>query len=235
MRLLLGVDAYEESSICKYCGAVLDCKGIHALSCMSGGDVLLRPNEVRDIIYRFCQRARLRLELEKVGLPEEESILVNLRRPADVLMDLSGSRASEVRSARVALDVKVINGLGQDHLAASSVDGLGAAEAYREQQKEHLNTAALCSERGIAYEPIVFTAQGGIGRHTEAFLSRIAAAIASEEEISAAEAKSSLIQTISRSLARSAAKAVARRKPPTPTTSRSLSRALAEAHVMDVG
>ena len=144
-------------------------------------------------------------------------------------MDLSGSRASEVRSARVALDIKVINGLGQDHLAASSVDGVGAAEAYREQQKEHLNTAALCSER------IVFTAQGGMGRHAEAFLSRIAAAIASEEEISAAEAKSSLIQTISRSLARSAAKAVARRKPPTPTTSRSLSRALAEAHAMDVG
>ena len=51
MRLLLGVDAYEESSICKYCGAVLDCKGIHALSCMSGGDVLLRYNEVRVIIY----------------------------------------------------------------------------------------------------------------------------------------------------------------------------------------
>ena len=136
---------------------------------------------------------------------------MNLRRPADVLTDLGGSRSSGNRSARVALDIKVINGLGQDHLAASCVSGTAAAEAYREQQKEHLNTAALCSERGIAYEPIVFTAQGGIGRHAEAFLSRIAAAIAAVEEISAAEAKSELVQTISRSLARSAAKAVAKR------------------------
>ena len=58
MWLLLGVDVYEESSICKCCGGVLDCKGSYALSCMAGGDVLLRHNDVRDIIYRFCQRAR---------------------------------------------------------------------------------------------------------------------------------------------------------------------------------
>ena len=97
-----------------------------------------------------------------------------------------------------------------------------------------MNTAALCSERGIAYEPMVFTAQGGIERHAEAFLSRIAAAIASVEEISAAEAKRQFVQTISRSLARSAAKAVARRRPPKTATSLSLSRAVAEVHAMEV-
>ena len=73
--------------------------------------MLLRHNDVRDIIYRFCQRARLRPELKKVGLLEEESILVNLRRPADVLTDLGGNRSRGDRSVCDASDFKVINGV----------------------------------------------------------------------------------------------------------------------------
>ena len=68
MDLLLGVDVYDESCICRFCGAVSDTCGIHALSCTAGGDVVLRHNDVRDIIFQFCLRARLSPQLERVGL-----------------------------------------------------------------------------------------------------------------------------------------------------------------------
>ena len=91
--------------------------------------------------------------------------------------------------------------------------GLTAASAYRESQLDHLDTHALCTAAGISYEPLVFTVQGGIERHAESILTQIAVAIASEEETTAAEIKSDMLQTISVSLARSAAKTVMRRKP----------------------
>ena len=76
-----------------------------------------------------------------------------------------------------------------------------------------MDTQALCTAAGISYEPLVFTAQGGIERHAEAVLTQIATAIAEEEEISDAQVKAKMLQQISVSLARCSAKAVLRRKP----------------------
>ena len=162
---------------------------------------------------------------------EDEAILINVRRPADVLANFRYNGGADIRTA---LDVKVINGLGQDHFDASLVSGVAAAEAYREKQRDHLDTAALCSQQGIIYEPLVFTAQGGLERHAEALLSRIADAVSSQEEATAMEVKAELLQRISLSLARSAAKAISRRKPPRTTTSSATVRAAAEIGLMDV-
>ena len=51
---------------------------------MAGGDAVMRHNSVRDIVYRFSFRGRLRPELEKAGVLDEPGVLVDLRRPADV-------------------------------------------------------------------------------------------------------------------------------------------------------
>ena len=175
--------------------------------------MLLRHNLIRDIIFDFCAPARLRPELEKVGLLEDDCVLVSLRRPADVLVGRPSSTAPDSRFERRALDVKVINSLGQDHLSATARHGLAAAEGYREAQLDHLDTYNLCVTAGLSYEPLVFTAQGGVERHAESVLTQIATAIANVEETSAAEVKSEMLQKISLSLARSAAKAVMRRRP----------------------
>ena len=137
------------------------------------------------------------------------------------------------RDFRTALDVKVINGLGQGHFTASLQCGLSAASQYREQQMENLNTRELCSARGIWYEPVVFTVQGGIERHGEALLSRISQAVAKEEGISPAEAKAELVESISLSIGRSAAKAILRRRPVPAAVSSELRRTLDEAHLLE--
>ena len=61
---------------------------------------------------------------------------------------------------------------------------------------------SLCAARGINYEPVVFTVQGGMERHTEALLASIAKAVSREEGTCLAEAKSEIIQAITLSLAR---------------------------------
>ena len=58
----------------------------------------------------------------------------------------------------------------------------------------------------------MFTTQGGIERHGEALLARIAAAIAMNEDTSAAEVKAAMQQEISVNLMRSVAKAISRRR-----------------------
>ena len=101
---------------------------------------MVRHNTIRDLLFFFCQRARLRPELEKVGLLEDDVVMVNLRRPADVLVGGATLGRANSRVERRALDVKVINCLGAGHLASTMESGVKAAEAYRESQLDHLNT-----------------------------------------------------------------------------------------------
>ena len=214
ISLQLGVDVYGCEGLSKFCGMVMDRKGLHALACTAGGDCIFRDNQIRDIIHSFCMRGQLNPELQKAGLLQDESVMVNLRRPADVLIDRTGSAASGEREwDRIALDVKVINALGSSHFDASISDGLAAAESYRQEQIDHLNTGALCAAQNVSYQPLVFTCQGGCERHAEAILSRIASAVAECESVSTMEIKADLMQEISLSLVRSASKAVERRRP----------------------
>ena len=210
----LGVDVYDSEVSCFYCGEVVDKLGLHCQSCTAGGDIVVRHNDLRNLLYHFAKRGRLRPELEKAGLLQEDAIIVNLRRPADVLVDGNSSSdgaGSVRRFLKTAWDVKVINSLGQGHLDATLQGSTLAAEAYRMQQLEHLNTASLCAEKGINYVPLVFTTQGGIERHAEATLGQLAEAVAKAEEKEAGVVKSDLLEQISLSIARSVHNSVRKR------------------------
>ena len=138
IQLSLGVDVNEGNLLCRFCATPLDSKGVHPISCMAGGDCNLRHNEIRDKVFRWAQRARLNPELEKAGIFNENDVIC-MRRPADVLVDDPGTRIE-----KVALDIKVINSLGADHIAATMYSSLGAADAYRLVALEHQDTARRC-------------------------------------------------------------------------------------------
>lgn len=206
----LGVDVCDGGGMCRFCSLILDTKGIHACSCMAGGDTNHRHNEVRNIIYRYSKRGLLHPELEKAGVLDEPGVLVDLRRPADVMIDgdPSGGRGAE----RVALDVKIINALGANHFDETLGGALVAAAAYRERAIAHQDTGAQCAARGIRYEPIVFTTQGGCDRHAEAIISQIAGAIAKTENRETGIVKAEMMESICMSIMRSVARAVLRRR-----------------------
>ena len=120
------------------------------------------------------------------------------------------------RVQRVALDVKVINALDADHFDRSLESSQSPLAAYREQQMEDQGTYALCAARGIRYEPLVFSVQGGCESHAESILHQLAQAVADAEGVSKSVVKAELMEAIALFLSRSAASAVTRRRPPKP-------------------
>ena len=71
-------------SCCPYCPEhQLDPLGHHAVTCKSGGDVVLRHNSLRDAYSQFCHRACLGGQLEVgcgLGADKRHS------HPADILV-----------------------------------------------------------------------------------------------------------------------------------------------------
>ena len=121
--------------------------------------------------------------------------------------------ASAANPAKVAWDVKVINSLGSDHLDHTLQGALSAADEYRERSLEHQDTARRCLENGVRYEPLVFTLQGGVQANAEAILSDLAVAVAKAEGKDHKVIKNELLQDISLTLTRGAARDIARRAP----------------------
>ena len=230
----LGVDVFEEAFLCRICGMCADTKGIHCLSCTGGGDIVLRHNDVRDIVYSFAGRARLQPQLEKAGLLAEPGIFLELRRPADVLVEGLPSHGRNSASAKVALDIKVVNAIGADHSSDTCQGPLVAAEAYREKALATNQTADRCRAQGITYEPLVFTCQGGCERHAEGILTQIAEAVARAEDLEAASVKADILEQISSCLARHVARAISRRVPRRPgLTFNAIQRAMRDATDID--
>ena len=165
-----------------------DTKGIHCLSCTVGGDLIARHNDVRDLIFKFAMRGQFNPVLEKAGLLQEPGVFLHMRRPADVLVAApvaSGGNAL----IELALDVKIINALGPDHIQDTMSYSTRCLQTYREHAIQLSQTGDRCRAHGVVYEQIVFSCQGGCERHAEAFVSRPASGIARAEGISAMVAK----------------------------------------------
>ena len=147
-----------------------------------------------------------------------------MRRRPDVLIK-EGTRQIK----KTALDMNTINALRPDHYNATLGAPLKAAEAYRDQALLHQNTAVLCAAQGIAYEPLVFTCQGGCEGHAEAILSRIAAGIAKCEGVDTASIKAEMTEDISLCIGRSVVHAIQKRGRPARVGTSHIRRCLEEA------
>jgi hypothetical protein len=143
----------------------------------------------------------------KAGILNEPAVMISsLRRPADVLIDDLSNRLD-----KMALDVKVINALGQNHLQQTLASPLEAADAYRLRAMELQDTASRCAQRGVRFEPMVFTCQGGIQTNAEGILALLAESVAKIEGSEPSIVKADIIRDLSRTLVRAAARAIARR------------------------
>ena len=218
VALRLGVDVFEGGSPRPFRGLLLDTPGRHALSCMAGGDAVFLHNSVRDLVYDFCRRGRLRPALEANDLLQGFSLPDGRRRPADVLLCATsalpaglpdGSRMPSNR--RVALDFAVINALGPSHWQATFHSIGEAASAYAEHKRRHLNTASLCEEAGLVFQPVVLTAQGAVTKEAAALFHRIAEAVSAAEGSSPARLYEDLLERLAVLTSRANGRAVARR------------------------
>ncbi len=217
----MGVDVCDGGVPCCFCGLVLDKHGRHSLSCMSGGDCNLEHNDVRNIVYSFCERARLHPEREASGLLSDLPNPEGKRRPADVLVCSSVIFAKKLPDgtlermpARIALDFAVINALGRGHWRETFGQAGAAAEGYAERKRRYRNTARRCEEAGVRFQPVVFEAQGGMTKDAGAILHTLANAVATAENGDPKQCKEDLLQRISLAIARHGASAIKRRRRP---------------------
>ena len=215
----LGVDVMDAGGPCKMCGMQLDSHGIHAQSCMGGGDAVREHNAVRDVFFDYCERGGLRPVLEAPGLWAEGGQSVDAHRPADVLVMPhlalarvlpDGSRA--VRSERVCFDFAVVNALGSSHWSDKERGGGCAAEAYDIAQKRRNRAEVRCNAAGLKYWPVVFEQQGGTSKGTDAAIRAVSEAIATREGREASGIRRELLCRIAVVLARSAASMIGRRQ-----------------------
>ena len=111
------------------------------------------------------------------------------------------------------MDVRVINALGHDHFDDTISAPLKAAEAYRGKALIHNQTAERCQAQVFAYEPLVFTCQGGVEKYAESIVSQLAQAVGQAEETDPWTVKADSLERIGVCLARHMARAIARRIP----------------------
>jgi hypothetical protein len=214
----LGVDVLDAGAPCNMCGMMQDCAGIHALSCMSGGDQVYEHNAVRDVIFDFCERGRLRPKLEEPNLLASGSQANSRERPADVLVIPhialarqlpDGSRA--IRAERVCFDFAVINALGANHWSLTADVGGQAAEEYDSFKRRRNNTEERCAQQGLRFWPVVLEQQGGMSKAADTALRAIAVAVATCEGLDEQVIRRAIMQRISVVIARSVGSRVARR------------------------
>ena len=113
---------------------------------------------------------------------------------------------------KLALDIKVINALGQGHADATENDPQVVMDKYYTASCACQDVARGCAARGITYMPLVFTAQGGVGRHAEHTIARIATAISQNGGGKADDIKAEFIKKVGCELARHAVRKIARRQ-----------------------
>ena len=155
LRLRVGVETGTGDSHCPFCCQLMDAYGHHALSCMSGGDCVGRHNAVRNTFFKEAVKARFRPVLEKAGILPDQ-------RPADIFLHVGPSAAQSGRRHfdQVAWDFAAISPYTPARLR-DATDGANMA-AYAEQKRQKLDTASRCEGLGVAFEPIVFEAAGGV-------------------------------------------------------------------------
>jgi hypothetical protein len=143
-----------EPHICP-CGALVDCRGSHGLSCKMNSGRMSRHNNMNDLIFRALIKAGIPATKEPAGLSRTDG-----KRPDGVTQIpwMSGKCA--------VWDVTVINTLADSYLSSTSVSACSAAELAAARKEEKY--AALSAEH--LFVPLAFESLGPIGAKATSFL-----------------------------------------------------------------
>ena len=141
----------------------LDPLGHHATTCKRGGDVVIRHNNIRDILAESFRRAGISVQCEAgSGLSHDN----RRTRPADILV------SNWFCSRPAALDLTVISPLNSNVIAEAGFTG-GSAAASTEVRK-HIENDPKCEELGWICVPLAVEAYGAWGIEAQQTISRLA-------------------------------------------------------------
>ena len=163
---------------------------------------------VRDVIYRWAERAGLHPEREKPGLllpqrPEDTGL--GRRRPADVFVP-------SLAGIPTALDIAVTAPQRSESLREASGKAVAAADAYADVKADHLQTAQVCENQGIRFQPMVVESTGAWSTSASHTLRLLARATAAREGEDAASCYTHLLQELCVTARRFRGRAALRRR-----------------------
>ena len=172
----------------------------HALSCKKGGFVSIRHNEVRDIttqlLNEVCRDVRKEpplITLTGEVMSERTASLSNEAR-----LDIS-ARGFWVPGQRVFCDVRVFDLSAQRYRNSK----LRRCFQMNEDEKKKKYNDRVLQVENASFTPLVFSANGGMGRECKKFYSRLAEMIAEKRGIAVSDAATFVRTRISFSLLRS--------------------------------
>ena len=179
------------------CGKKFDLN--HALSCKKGGFVSLRHNEVRNItaqmLSEVCKDVKIEPGLIKLT---GEQLNVQANKNDESRLDVS-ALGFWSRGQKVFCDVRVFD---HNALRYSRTELKKCFQKNEEEKKKSYNERVLQIENAT-FTPLVFSANGGMGKECSTFYKRLAEMIADKRNIATSEAISFVRTRISFSLLRS--------------------------------
>ena len=198
LQLWLGMSPMSHDTWCPKCDQSLDKRGLHALSCMAGGDAILCHNALRDHVYLTAKAAGLCPEREEAGLLKDDP----RRRPGDLFF------AVWPDGEPVAMDFAVTSPVQQRRVAEAAGRTLAAAEAYEEQKLADRSTGDRCRHFGLRLVPMIAESYGGWGLTAQKAFKVIARAGAARNGKTVSDMTSQLYSGLSIKLMRANARSL---------------------------
>ena len=173
----LGVPDASSDAWCPQCQGVLDRFSLHAATCVAGGERTQRHHALRDALCAWAERAGMQPERERPGLllPQRpEDARLAQRRPADIYLP-------SLKGSPTALDLAIVAPQRQESLGQAAQTALAAASSYSRTKESHLDTARVCSQQGVRFQPLVAEASGAWSREAASVLLLISQAVAARQ------------------------------------------------------
>ena len=184
------------------CGSTFDLA--HALSCKKGGFVSLRHNEIRDITSKLLEevcidvrKEPLLQELNNEDLPRQANVSREARLDISALNFWTAGQ-------RAFFDVRVFNPFARRYSNTKIENCLLSNE--REKKRQYCERI-LQVENGT-FSPLVFAANGAMGRECTLFYKRLAEMIADKRHETFSKVTNSLRTVICFSLLRSTVRCI---------------------------
>ncbi|XP_028417275.1 uncharacterized protein LOC114541674 [Dendronephthya gigantea] len=149
----------------------------HALSCLKGGFIHRRHNEIRDLLAAAIDDVAYDVSIEPALAPLTGEVLPSSANSADDARVDIAARGFWQRCEKAFFDVRVFNPYASTHRRQTLSS---SCKANEREKKRHYNQRIVEVEHG-SFTPVVFSAFGGCGRETQHFLSFLGAKLADKK------------------------------------------------------
>ena len=155
----------------------------HAMSCKKGGYIIHRHNEIRDTLAKMLEETCRDVKTEPVLLPlTGEELNPRIIKSDNARLDTSAV-GFWTRGEQAFFDTRIFNPFALKHRRQNLAKAFKSNEA---EKKRSYNQRIIEVEHG-SFTPLVLSANGGMGRECQHFISTLADKIATKRNLPASE------------------------------------------------